>query len=63
MSLKKILVPGDPYMVAAFYGTSANGFQPNQSLILFSKETRLACIPYIRKVFDHGNNCFMIDLE
>jgi hypothetical protein len=63
MSYKKILVPGDPYMVAAFYGTSSDCFAPNQPLILFSRETRMACLRFIRQVFDQGNNCFKVDLK
>jgi hypothetical protein len=63
MSLEKTLVLRDQHMVAAIYGTSFDGFTPNQPIILFSKETRMACLRFIRQVFDQGKNCFKVDLK
>jgi len=63
MSLEKTLVLRDQHMVAAIYGTSSDGFTPNQPIILFSRETRMACLRFIRQMFDQGNNCFKVDLK
>lgn len=56
-------MPGDPFTVAAFYGTPTDDFQPNQTVILYSNETRLACLRHIRTVVDQGRNCCQIELE
>lgn len=60
--MKKLIFVDEPLFVVSFYGRLDEVFQSGMRVVLVDRKLKNGCQRIVKRVFDQGNGCCIVDL-